>query len=336
MDRLFPGMARPPIAPPPTRVRPTVPRTTDTAEPTPATVPLSTVFCDDDADLIIRAAGVDFQAHKFLLSLASPIFRGMFTVPQPPTDTPSTPPHVDVHETAETWETILRIIYHCSPSPVIDDLASLESLLLAAKKYEMQFVLDSHKHSFRDRDFIQKDPLHLYAIACACGFEDQAKYVARNAEHLAVTSRPHAGNLEGLTVASYHRLVSFLAERDNEWNKILGNAPIPPAYPCNCGGQAKEGLYNRVKEDLKRFSLQIEEVYLRALEYRSRLRQPACSSTVTPCALVDSEVKGFIERMAKERESLCDRLMHDKQCVQRPPIALHPTDIAFPRFIKGI
>jgi len=290
-----------------------MPRKINTAGAKPAAVPPPTPFCAEGADVIIRAVGaVDFRVHKLILSLVSPIFKDMFTLPQPPTGTPDTLPHVDVHDSAKTWEAILRRVYH-QPTPAINDLGDLESLLLAAKKYEMRFILDSHENCFRDRGFILRDPLHLYAIACACGFEDQAKYVARNAEHLAVTGRSHAGNLEGLTVASYHRLVSFLAERDNEWNQIIDNAPIPPDYPCNCHTQSKAGFYNKIKENLKRPSLQIEEVYLKALEHRSQLRQPACGGMVTPCGMVDSEVKGFINRMAKERESLCDKLMSDKQ-----------------------
>ena len=270
----------------------------------------------DDADVIIRAAGVDFRAHKFLLSLVSPIFKDMFTFPQPPADTPNTLPHVDVQESPNTWGTILQLIYPL-PNPVIDDLGQLESLLLAAKKYEMHFILDSHKNIFKDWGFIKRDPLHLYAIACACGFEDQAKYVTRNAGHPAVAGRSHAGDLEGLTVASYHRLLSFLAERDSEWNRILARVAIQPEYPCKCSGQMMEGLYNKIKENLKWSSLQIEEVYLRALEYRSRLRQPACIPTApTQCMMVDSEVKGFVDRMAKERESLCDKLMRHEEYVR--------------------
>ena len=84
---------------------------TVTTEPT-ADVPLSTDFCADDADLIIRAAGtLDFRVHKLILSLASPFFKDMFTLPQPPSDTPETLPHVDVQESPKTWENILQTIY---------------------------------------------------------------------------------------------------------------------------------------------------------------------------------------------------------------------------------
>ena len=95
-------------------------------------IPLSTDFCADDADVIIRAAGsLDFRVHKIILSLASPFFKDMFTLPQPPSDTPETLPHVDVQESPKTWENILRTIYPSLPSPIIDTLDDLQSVLFA-------------------------------------------------------------------------------------------------------------------------------------------------------------------------------------------------------------
>jgi len=156
---------------------------TRTKNSDPTAVPWqSTVFCAEDADIIIRAAGdLDFRAHKCILSLISPILRDMFALPQPPTNIPGTLSPVDVTESPRTWEIILRTIYP-TPTPIMTKLKDFESLLLAAKKYEMQFVIDTHKKSFRNRGFILQDPLYLYAIACACGFEDQVEYVARKAE----------------------------------------------------------------------------------------------------------------------------------------------------------
>jgi len=282
-----------------------MPRKSNTAEAQSVAIPLSTDFCADDADVIIRAAGtLDFRVHKLVLSFASPVFRDMFTLPQPPTDTPGTLPRIDISESAETWDRVLRTIYPM-PRPITDDLDNLEPLLLAAKKYEMQFILDSHKGIFRDRGFIQRDPLHLYAIACACGFEDQAKYVARNAEHLGVTRRAHAGNLEGLTVISYHRLVSFLAERDNRWHKTFSNATIGT---CICDDRLRQGVYNKIKENLNRPSLQPEDIYLKALEDRSRLLNQGCGYG-TNCLLGDRQINAFVKKMVEERENLCDRLM---------------------------
>ena len=274
------------------------------------TVPLSVVFCAEDADVVIRAVGaLDFRAHKLILSLVSPIFRDMFTIPQPPTSTDSPPgtlPHVDVHESVKTWGNILRTVYPM-PNPTIDNLDDLESLLLAARKYEMQFVTNFHKKSLSNPKFIQEDPLRLYAIACACGLDDQAKHAARNAEFLQVIKSSQGDYMKGLTVASYLRLITFLVERDNELHPILEQGWASFNSLCSCLGK-KEGLYAVTREILKwPYSTKMEAIYLRALEDRSRYYGRACSAG--KCTLVAREIKEFIERMLRERERVCDKFM---------------------------
>ena len=283
------------------------PEASSTVETEPSTLPLSTVFCADDADVVIRAAGTrDFRAHKIVLSLVSPIFKDMFTIPQPPIDALGTLPHVDVVESAETWENILRTVYPM-PNPVIGNLNDLASLLLAAKKYEMQFVTNSHLKTFESRRFIQQSPLHLYAIACACELEDQARYVARNAELLTVMRRADAGDLRGLTVGSYHSLISFLTQRDKEWGEILDRVQTPHSHRCHCYKPLVEMLYNKVRENLKVAHFLAGEVYLKALEDRSRSGQVGCSEA--NCVVADSEIKTFVDRAVGEREKLCCRLI---------------------------
>jgi len=286
-----------------------------TATEPAAMVPLSTVFCADDADVVIHVKGVlDFRAHKCIMSLASPTFKKMFAGPQTPPDTPDTLPHIDVDGPAETWENILRTIYPMS-NPTIDDPDHLGSILFTAQEYEMQHVMDIHKMGLENRAFIQGDPLRLYAITCMCGLEDQAKYVARNAELLTITRCPDLDDLHiWMTFGSYHRLISFLAERDSEWCQALGGVWISPDSNCDCNTRLREDLYNKIKENLKRPYLQVEEVYLKALEDRSRYSQPACASP--KCLFVDSEIKVFIEHMIQERENVCDRLMFEKRYVK--------------------
>ena len=280
-------------------------RASSTVETEPATVPLSTVFCADDADVVVRAAGTrDFRVHKVVLSFVSTVFKDMFAIPQPSTKTLDIP-CIDVVESAETWENLLRTIYPM-PNPVIGGLEDLGSLLLAAKKYEMGYVINSHIKSFESRQFIRQNPLHLYAIACACELEDQAKYVARNTELSAVMRSADAGDLRGLTVGSYHNLISFLTRRDNEWHQTLNQVQTHVTYRCRCSGQIVETLYKKIREDLKAAHFLVEEVYSKALEDRSRSGQVGC--TESGCVVTDAGIKAFVERVVKERETLCNRL----------------------------
>ena len=127
--------------------------------------------------------------------------------------------------------------------------------------------------------------------------EDQAKYVAGNTELLTVSRHSDAGDLTGLTVSSYHNLVSFLAERDNEWRRTLDRAEIPTHFNCRCDTRSREKLYDKTKKNLERRYLQGGGgVYLKALEDLSQSSQSACSPN---CPLVHGEIKAFIERMVK-------------------------------------
>ncbi|KAF9781654.1 hypothetical protein BJ322DRAFT_1111574 [Thelephora terrestris] len=252
-----------------------------------ASVPVSTEFCADDADVIIRATGtLDFRVHKAILSLVSPFFKDMLTLPQPPSAAPETPPHVDVQ-----------------------DLDDLQSLLLAAKKYDMHFVIHSHKKSFQNRAFIQQDPLHLYAIACACEIDDQAKYVARNADLLTVVKTAKNDGLDIISSASYHRLIAFLFARDNELHPILERnwALLTDWCECRPANFNRKDLYECAKKQLKTPYIWMEEVYLVALEGRSQYYRSAC--TDDDCSVAATKIKEFLERMFQERERVCDKFM---------------------------
>jgi hypothetical protein len=304
--------------------------TTPAIEPT-TTVPLSSDFCADDADVVIRAAGsLDFRVHKPILSLVSPIFKDMFTLPQPPPDTPDTLPHVDVQDSPDVWENILRTIYPILSNPKINTLDDLESLLLAAQAYEMQFVIKTHKGALKHREFIKKYPLRFYAIACTCGFEDVATYVARNAELLTVTSHLNSSDLKGLTLGSYSRLVSFLAKRDNKWYETLEAASVPW-----CGGycssasdsEKSQSFYNNIKKHLRRPYVQTEEVYLKALEERPQMES---NCRHDKCSIGNLKIKEFIQRRIEERDKICDRFQPTKWYYERLPRFVNPSiDINF-------
>ena len=287
------------------------PEKTSTAatDPTPD-VPVSTDFCADDADVVIRAAGtLDFRVHKTILSLVSPFFKDMFTLPQPPSDAPGKLPHVDVQEPTETWENILRTIYPM-PHPVIDDLDDLQSLFFAARVYDIQIIFDIHKKALENSEFIAEDPLRLFTIAYACGLEAQATYVARNAELLEVTGHPNPTGLRGLTFGAYSRLVSFLVARDNEWHKFLRNTNIPSHAHCSdCNEELRTRFFGRIKEDLCH-PHPLTEIYFNALERQSDYPSKCSPRWDSPFAR--REIKAFIEKMVEQRERTCDKFQPEK------------------------
>ncbi|OBZ70884.1 hypothetical protein A0H81_09200 [Grifola frondosa] len=78
-------------------------------------------FDDEDADLIIRCPdGAEFWVYKSILGRASPVFKGMSTLPPPPPDVQRDPsnqdyrdgvPVVHVSEDARTMELLLTFCY---------------------------------------------------------------------------------------------------------------------------------------------------------------------------------------------------------------------------------
>ena len=56
-------------------------------------VTLEHPFNKPTADVILRSSDdVDFRVHKVILAEASPVFEGMFSIPQPPAETPPMAP----------------------------------------------------------------------------------------------------------------------------------------------------------------------------------------------------------------------------------------------------
>ena len=98
-----------------------------------------------DADIVLRASGgKERHAHKFILSIASPVFIDMFSLPQPPAAEPPQLPIVDIDEPPEALEEFLRIIYH-TPNPPIDDIETWTPVLRLADKYGAEVVLNVHR-----------------------------------------------------------------------------------------------------------------------------------------------------------------------------------------------
>ena len=78
-----------------------------------------------------------------MLSLASPVFRTMFTFPQPPSTEPLSPPVVDVCESREVLDVFLRCFYPLR-KPTVEDFELLEALAATAEKYETDIVLHNY------------------------------------------------------------------------------------------------------------------------------------------------------------------------------------------------
>lgn len=162
-----------------------------------------------DGDIILRVTHGpdrrDFQVHKLLLSLTSPFFRDMFTLPQnsPPTSTASV---IDMTDPLRAMEVILRLIYHAVDLPAINDLTLLWEVLTVAEKYDFAIVRSRFRQSLVE--FANSDPLRVYAIAYRLGYEDEMKIASSRSTSIhfpGLTKLPE--EFGSIPTNEYHRLI---------------------------------------------------------------------------------------------------------------------------------
>jgi hypothetical protein len=140
----------------------------------------SSPFDDTAADVIIRSSdNVHFYVYKLLLSLASPIFADIFTLPQPE-DHRGSNSH-QVVEVSESSETLYRLLSWCDPRSA--PMASVEDVLAvlqAADKYCMDKVM---KHAadilMLSIAHLVREPMKIFAVAVRYRLREVAAVAAK-------------------------------------------------------------------------------------------------------------------------------------------------------------
>ncbi|OSD06940.1 hypothetical protein PYCCODRAFT_1474335 [Trametes coccinea BRFM310] len=121
---------------------------------------MSSLFNHESADIVVRSSdNVDFRLHKLTLSLASPVFEGMFGLP---VQGSASGDPIEVTETASTLEGVLRFCYPLDP-PTFSRFDDIRLVLDAARKYDMGFVIKHlmvHLHLF-----LPSEAMRVYCVA---------------------------------------------------------------------------------------------------------------------------------------------------------------------------
>lgn len=138
------------------------------------------------ADVILRTSdGVDFYTHKLILSLASPFFADMFSLPQPSSDSESSPlrgadsipPVIDVAEESMTIDCLLRFCYPVR-DPAMLSMEVLDRVLGAAVKYDLAEAVELVHDKLRQ--LVSSKPLDVFAISCHRNKEEIAMLAAKS------------------------------------------------------------------------------------------------------------------------------------------------------------
>ncbi|KAH9911290.1 uncharacterized protein B0H18DRAFT_379396, partial [Fomitopsis serialis] len=209
-----------------------------------------------DGDVILRSCDdVSYRVHRIILTMASPVFADMFSLPQSsdivtPSETDQhtvSPPIVDLTEDGKTIRAILDACYPFK-DPDLNDLDAVRTALEAAAKYEVAKAIQFGER--RLQAFVEKEPLRVFAIACKMDFEDMAKAAAHqvHARSIFKAGLVYVKELDEVSAGCYHRLLQHYRRRGN-WkglkfcmtSKLSGKAvkkrakgqakqtPLPPA-----------------------------------------------------------------------------------------------------------
>ncbi|KAJ7125953.1 hypothetical protein C8R44DRAFT_913129 [Mycena epipterygia] len=128
------------------------------------------------ADTILRSSdGVDFYVHRTILSLMSPVFETMFTLPQ--SQGAPVIPVIDLGELSAVLDRALRFFYPATQPTyaTLDELRDIIEILVS--KYDMRSLIPVVKQHLER--YLVTQPLAVYAVALRYRWEDLGKAAAK-------------------------------------------------------------------------------------------------------------------------------------------------------------
>ena len=221
-------------------------------------MPPTSLFTTHGGDIILRAGTEpdlkhDFCVHKFILSLASTVFKDMFAFPQPSDQNQNEHPGipvVDIPDSPGVFDTILRCIYPGVELPRITDISILSTLFSAADKYNIASICPVLKESLKS--FLPGDSFRVYIIACRFGFLEEAKEAARVSNSWSMITRDYDEVVQHISGPDLYRYVRFIQTREHEGRSkiedLLGWYELGLDNGCNHWDGGKDFYFRLAKE----------------------------------------------------------------------------------------
>lgn len=188
-------------------------------------------FNAPDADAVLRSSDEkEFHVHRLILTLASPVFEGMFSLPQPPSKTLT----VDFPDPADILKPFIQYIYPRSP-PKVTDISMWAALYTIADKYLVDAVMESLREILIPR-FLETYPLRVYALASRWGFEEEAKIASRGTLTLDIFSDFPREDAELMGGGACQRLYALHFTRREAARKLVEKhyLPVTSLPQCYC------------------------------------------------------------------------------------------------------
>ncbi|KAG9038028.1 hypothetical protein FS837_001320 [Tulasnella sp. UAMH 9824] len=177
--------------------------------------------------------GTQFVVHCLILSLASPIWKDMFSLPQASEGSSATRPVIPVEEDPETVQALLTMVYPLPP-PHISSYDLATRLVQACDKYFIDISrLDTILYKvLRTTAALEADPLGVYALAWRLGMEDEAKIASRHTHRTDLSDPKVRSNVirRSGSVNSLAALWDLRFERENALDDLAKLAEIKQYY----------------------------------------------------------------------------------------------------------
>ncbi|KAJ7681351.1 hypothetical protein B0H17DRAFT_894613, partial [Mycena rosella] len=165
-------------------------------------------FRDAGADLILRSSdGVEFHVYRAVLWLLSPVFRDMFTLPQP--DSEPKVPDVRMPESGVVLHRVLRFCYP-GAEPIVQTLGQLAEILeILVQRYDMKSMVPLGQ-VYLSR-YIESDPLGSFAVAARHNWEGLVSSAAKKCLELPLRAPNYKApeELKYISGTTYHCLIRY-------------------------------------------------------------------------------------------------------------------------------
>ncbi|EAU90369.1 hypothetical protein CC1G_00753 [Coprinopsis cinerea okayama7 len=145
-------------------------------------------FDHPEADLILRSSDprpTDYHVFKLLLTLSSPFFCTLFTLPQPSASKDGLGIHeVPVIQMAEDKQVLDVLLGFCYPLsahalPRFTSLTTLQKVANAAIKFDMEGIVTHTRSELVAPRFVDSQPFRVYALASQYGWVHEMSIAAR-------------------------------------------------------------------------------------------------------------------------------------------------------------
>ncbi|EPQ49792.1 hypothetical protein GLOTRDRAFT_4763, partial [Gloeophyllum trabeum ATCC 11539] len=169
------------------------------------------------ADVILRSTdGFDFRARKSILTIASPLFRDMFSVGQTSSDSSADKDLVVdglrvvpmTEETGEVVEKLLQLCYPLDP-PTWANAAEVQPVLAAAIKYQIDTGTRALRKELASPKFLESEPLGVYAVACRLQLQEEARLAAWYTLRHPMVKKPSIPELRFISGHTLHLLFEY-------------------------------------------------------------------------------------------------------------------------------